>query len=330
MVDAGFRRPPKELPVLNRRIRTVTIAALAGVLALSACGGSDTKAKPTALDQTTVSGGSDKEAPKVQIKPTPLKVTETQTRVVKAGDGAAVKGDEIVSLRYVLLNGKDGSQLDTNYGKANLGLNLADAKLLPGLKKGLANQKVGSRILVAMPPKDAFGEQGNANIKVGGGDTVVFLMDVVSATKPLKSAEGKAVNPPKNLPSVKVEEGKAATITIPKGQKPPANTVSQVLIEGKGPKVQAGQTIRVSYTGALWKNGKNFDSSANSPEGHFETVIGQKQVINAWDTQLVGKTVGSRLLLVVPPKDGYGAAGSPPKISGTDTLVFVVDILAAY
>ena len=329
-MDAGFRRPPKELPVLNRRIRTVTIAALAGVLALSACGGSDTKAKPTALDRTTVSGGSDKEAPKVQIKPTPLKVTETQTRVVKAGEGAAVKGDEIVSLRYVLLNGKDGSQLDTNYGKANLGLNLADAKLLPGLKKGLANQKVGSRILVAMPPKDAFSEQGNANIKVGGGDTVVFLMDVVSATKPLKSAEGKAVNPPKNLPSVKVEEGKAATITIPKGQKPPANTVGQVLIEGKGPKVQAGQTIRVSYTGALWKNGKNFDSSANSPEGHFETVIGQKQVINAWDTQLVGKTVGSRLLLVVPPKDGYGAAGSPPKISGTDTLVFVVDILAAY
>ena len=40
--------------------------------------------------------------------------------------------------------------------------------------------------------------------------------------------------------------------------------------------------------------------------------------------------MGSRLLLVVPPKDGYGAAGSPPKISGTDTLVFVVDILAAY
>ncbi len=86
----------------------------------------------------------------------------------------------------------------------------------------------------------------------------------------------------------------------------------------------------MSYTGALWKDGKNFDSSANSPEGHFETVIGQKQVITAWDTQLVGKTVGSRMLLVVPPKDGYGAAGSPPKISGTDTLVFVVDILAAY
>ena len=40
--------------------------------------------------------------------------------------------------------------------------------------------------------------------------------------------------------------------------------------------------------------------------------------------------VGSRVVMVVPPADGYGAAGSPPKISGTDTLVFVVDILAAY
>ena len=36
------------------------------------------------------------------------------------------------------------------------------------------------------------------------------------------------------------------------------------------------------------------------------------------------------MLLVIPPKDGYGAAGSGDKIKGTDTLVFVVDILDAY
>jgi peptidylprolyl isomerase len=35
-------------------------------------------------------------------------------------------------------------------------------------------------------------------------------------------------------------------------------------------------------------------------------------------------------MLIVPPADGYGATGSPPKIAGDDTLVFVVDILAAY
>ena len=55
-----------------------------------------------------------------------------------------------------------------------------------------------------------------------------------------------------------------------------------------------------------------------------------EQVIPAWDTGLVGQTVGSRVMLVVPPKDGYGKAGaSSVGIKGTDTLVFVVDILDA-
>jgi peptidylprolyl isomerase len=304
-------------------------AALVAILAVSACGGSS-QSKGTALDQIQVSGGSDTSAPTVTVKPKPLSVKETTTRVVKDGTGETVKGDEIVSLRYVLLNGKDSSVLDTNYGKQNLGLNLGATDLLPGLKKGLENQKVGSRILVAMPPKDAFGTQGNADIKVAGTDTIVFLMDVLSTEKPLKSAEGTAVKPVAGLPTVTMNDGKAATIAIPKGKKPPTKTVGQLLVQGTGDTVKAGQTIRVTYTGALWKDGKNFDSSANSPQGYFETVIGQKQVIKAWDDQLVGKPVGSRVLLVVPPADGYGAAGSPPKIKGTDTLVFVVDILAAY
>jgi peptidylprolyl isomerase len=40
--------------------------------------------------------------------------------------------------------------------------------------------------------------------------------------------------------------------------------------------------------------------------------------------------VGSRVLLVIPPSLGYGKAGSAQAgIKGTDTLVFVVDILSA-
>lgn len=312
-----------------RHLRALGATLLVGALVLTGCGGSD-KDSGSALDKVSVSGGSDTTAPTVTVDPKPLSVTETTTKVVKAGDGATVKGDEIVGINYVLLNGKDASVLDTNFGKQVLPLSLDSTDLLPGLKKGLADQKVGSRILVAMPPKDAFGSEGNSQIKVGAEDTILFLMDVVSATKALPEAQGKAVKPAKGMPTVKVEAGKPAQITIPKGVKPPTKTVSQPLIQGEGPKVKAGQTIRVTYTGALWKNGEVFDSSANSPQKYFETVIGQQQVIKGWDAKLVGANVGSRLLLVVPPADGYGAAGSPPKISGTDTLVFVVDILAAY
>ena len=313
-----------------RRIHALGAAVLAAALTLTACGsGSDGKGSP--LDKITVSGGSDTTAPTVKVQPQPLTVSETTTKVVKAGDGPTVTGDEIVSISYVLLNGKDSSVLDTNYGKQNLGLNLGANDLLPGLKKGLKDQKVGSRILVAMPPKDAFGTQGNSELKVGAKDTVVFLMDVKSATRPLASAEGKAVKPAPGLPTVSVEPGQQATITMPKNPKAPTKTIRQPLIEGTGPKVESGQTVRVAYTGAVLSTGKVFDSSAKTPQKYFETVIGKQQVIKGWDSTIVGSTVGSRLLLLVPPADGYGAAGQPQAgIKGTDTLVFVVDILAAY
>ena len=78
----------------------------------------------------------------------------------------------------------------------------------------------------------------------------------------------------------------------------------------------------------LWKDGKKFDASGDRGTS-FDTPIGGGQVIKGWDKGLVGQTVGSRILLVVPPADGYGAKGSPPLIGAKDTLVFVVDILAA-
>jgi len=52
-------------------------------------------------------------------------------------------------------------------------------------------------------------------------------------------------------------------------------------------------------------------------------------VIAGFDEGLVGQTVGSRVLLVIPPDKGYGPEGNPQAgIGGTDTLVFVVDLLA--
>ena len=43
------------------------------------------------------------------------------------------------------------------------------------------------------------------------------------------------------------------------------------------------------------------------------------------------RLLGDRVLLVVPPADGYGASGQPSAgISGTDTLVFAVDVLGTY
>jgi len=51
-------------------------------------------------------------------------------------------------------------------------------------------------------------------------------------------------------------------------------------------------------------------------------------VIQGWDQGIVGKNIGSRLLISIPPEKGYGLGGHPGAgIKGTDTLVFVVDVL---
>ena len=53
-------------------------------------------------------------------------------------------------------------------------------------------------------------------------------------------------------------------------------------------------------------------------------------MISGWDKTLVGQKVGSRLILAIPPEEGYGKKGQPTAgIKGTDTLYFVVDILGA-
>jgi peptidylprolyl isomerase len=309
------------------RLRVLSVALIPLVF-LAACGSAktgDTATPASALDVITVAG-TDK-APTLTLKTKPMTVKETTTRVVTAGEGAKVTKANSITFNYVLVNGKDGKQIESNFGKQVASMDLSSASVLKGLNKGLTGQHVGSRLMLAIPPADAFGAQGNAQAGVGPTDTVVFLIDLVSASTPLKTATGAAVPPKAGLPTATVDGAKAAQITVPKTAAP-TKLIIQPLIKGAGPAVKAKQTIKVNYTGVLWKDGSKFDASGDRGEP-VDFPIGDGKVIPGWDKGLVGQTVGSRILLVVPPADGYGAKGSPPKIGAKDTLVFVVDILAA-
>ena len=316
---------------MSRRLSTVLSASvLASALLLSACGEEAPSSRSAALSAVSVEGSDPKKGPTVTVD-APLKVSTTESSVLTEGEGATVAKDDLVSIQAVIVNGTDGKVAHSTWASGAVGLDLAAPELFGSFRSQLPGKKVGSRVLITATPQDAFGDQGNAELGVGADDPVVFVVDLVSASKILDEAEGKAVAPKKGLPTVTMNEGKPATITVPKGVKAPTKTVVQPLIQGAGAKVTKGQTVRVAYTGALYKDGSVFDSSASRPEQpYFEFPVGQGQVIKGWDNGLQGQTVGSRVLLVIPPADGYGAAGSPPKISANDTLVFVVDVLAAY
>lgn len=100
----------------------------------------------------------------------------------------------------------------------------------------------------------------------------------------------------------------------------------EVLTQGDGQVVEAGDTIHCHYLGQVF-NGQVFDNSFDRGQA-LSFQIGVGMVIRGWDDGLVGQRVGSRVLLSIPSEYGYGSRGVPQAgIGGGDTLVFVTDIL---
>jgi FKBP-type peptidyl-prolyl cis-trans isomerase len=205
-------------------------------------------------------------------------------------------------------------------------------EMLPGLETALVGQKVGSRILAVIPPADGYGSSGDSELGITGSTTLVFVIDVIKSYADTASATGSQVsNGGGDLPTVTAKTGSAPTLTFPSSS-PPSGLVTKTLIKGSGPKVSKGEYVIAQYVGYIWRTKKTFGSSWSSGSP-FGFVIGATpdQVIPGWDAGLEGQTVGSRVMLVIPPKEGYGSSGeSQAGIKGTDTLVFVVDILDAF
>ncbi|WP_022867643.1 FKBP-type peptidyl-prolyl cis-trans isomerase [Schaalia vaccimaxillae] len=100
----------------------------------------------------------------------------------------------------------------------------------------------------------------------------------------------------------------------------------EVLHEGDGQVVEAGDTIHCHYLGQVF-DGDVFDNSYDRGQA-LTFQIGVGMVIRGWDEGLLGHKVGSRVLLSIPSEYGYGDRGVPQAgIGGGDTLVFVTDIL---
>ncbi|MFI5045762.1 MAG: FKBP-type peptidyl-prolyl cis-trans isomerase [Acidimicrobiia bacterium] len=302
---------------------------LAVVLAVAALAGTTVAAPaiaaPDRLASVTVTGGPD-EKPVVALAK-PVSVKSTTAKVVTKGDGEKAKLGSTITIDYLFVDGRTGAELGSSYGQATKSLPLDRTRVQPVIVDNLVGARVGSRVVIAIAPKEGMAK-AFASDTIKKSDTVLFVADIRGAHAPLERATGAAVAPVDGLPTVKLAKNGAPTITMPKTAAPTA-LVAQPLITGTGPVVQTGQTISVQYTGAIWDSGKVFDSSWKTGKP-VQFPIGNGSVIKGWDDGLVGQTVGSQVLLVIPPDEGYGASGSSGAgIKGTDTIVFVVDILDA-
>jgi peptidylprolyl isomerase len=317
-----------------RRLHALIAIPLLTCLAVAACSSS----KPAASSSASASAGASSsvtatgpfgQAPKVSI-PKAKAGNQLTVKTLIQGNGATYTRNEALAANFVVYfwDGTSSSRKASTFGSVPA---LIPGKTLPGLQTALVGKKVGSRVLAVIPPAQGYGTSGNPQFGVSGTTTLVFVVDLLRAYADNASASGTQMSAGGGaLPKVKASAGTAPTLTFP-ASSPPSGLVARTLIRGKGAKVAKGQLVVAQYTGYIWRTKKVFGSSwsSGSPFG-FVIDASPEQVIPGWDRALTGQPVGSRLMLSIPPKEGYGASGaSQAGIKGTDTLVFVVDIIDA-
>jgi FKBP-type peptidyl-prolyl cis-trans isomerase len=318
-------------------VRAPVLIILVAAITAGLAGCSPTSADLTTADCAGTPAGSASNAVTVtgdfDTKPTvdfatPLSSKTTERTVIVAGDtNSPVAGENYVAqIDLTLYNGTTGAEVtSTDYsgtGRAEFYMN-TDV-MLPGFVKSLQCVQAGTRVVGVIPPSDGFGDTGSANYSISADDSLVFVADVVSVSAGFATGVDQA--PTDGLPTVTLNEKHEPTVTIPSTD-PPADLQLAVLKQGDGDVVGEGDTVTVQYYGMNWNTGTVFDQSwANSGPTSFTTT----GVVEGFGKALVGQKAGSQVIVVIPPDLGYGPQGGNASagIGATDTLVFVIDILA--
>jgi peptidylprolyl isomerase len=321
---------PLEVKPVRRRLVALTVVPLILLLA-AGCGEDPGTGEADAPAGESIEGlevsGELGEAPKVTLDG-PLKNTETQTEVILEGGGAEVQEGGIASLHIQVVNGKSGEATVGTYEQGTpLTATMAQGQIFPAVLDAVLGLPVGSRVAVAATPEDAFGDQGAAQYGVAPDESVLFVVDVMSV--PLAGPEGERAKLPENAPTIEENgEGDVTGFTFEDAPRKPSNQLQVIpVVEGEGEPVEAGDSVTFDYLGQIYGTKTIFDQSYTDAPRTF--TVGTGNLIKGWDEGLLGVETGSRVIIIAPPEYGYGKNGNPQaKIKGTDTLVFVVDVLA--
>jgi FKBP-type peptidyl-prolyl cis-trans isomerase len=322
----------------NTKRRVAALLAVPALLFTAACGSDDGNNGDAAEGVAQVKGKAGAK-PEISVPKDGEPSKKTVTETVSEGSGSVIKASDFVRLDWTVQKWGSDKELGGTWAAAAGGGKASRPQSVEQIGKqsqqlpekvldAVKGKKSGSRILVQGTAGDLLGQNLNPSSGIAAKDVLIWVVDPVGAAAVDAKAEAKGEQAAtgEGMPEVKAPSQKAATITIPKGVKAPKDLEQQVLIKGSGKKVEAGQGLVAQYTGVKWEDGKKFDSSWDHG-GATAFQIGTNSVVQGWDKGLVGKNVGDRVLLVIPPSLGYGA--TPSSELAKNTLVFVVDILGA-
>lgn len=237
----------------------------------------------------------------------PFDIPTTKSSLVVEGQGDRLVSDEPVLLHYRLESAATGELIDQTFGGLPKSYVLAPEEMSLELYDALVGTPVGSRVLLLTTGDETTGTASS-----------VLVADVLSTR-----AEGAPVEPREDLPAVVVDGEGVPQVVVPEGD-PPTELEVQTLVRGSGEQITSDSTVVVQYTMVRWSDASVVDSTWDAIGPRSFSLA---EAITGWNLGLAEQTVGSRVLLVVPPRAAFGE--EPGHDLSGETIVYAVDILAA-
>ncbi|MGO2520337.1 MAG: FKBP-type peptidyl-prolyl cis-trans isomerase [Microbacterium sp.] len=108
---------------------------------------------------------------------------ELQISVLKQGDGMPVANGDTTLLQYYGVDWATGESFDSSWAKDEP-IKIDGNTYVPGFVEALEGQKVGSQVLVVIPPALAYGEEGSSDHELAG-KSLVFVIDILADLQPV-------------------------------------------------------------------------------------------------------------------------------------------------
>ncbi|OZG62998.1 peptidylprolyl isomerase [Bifidobacterium lemurum] len=307
------------------------IASLALCLTVSACSGSsdsdDSNDSASSSEANQLAGitatGELGEKPTIKLH-TPMTVENGAYAVLQKGNGETIEDGDRVCAQGVAINVEDGSELMSTWEDDTPDCSiLVDSDYLSSTYYDVIKGQT-LNTTVAFGINDESSSSSSSTVS-----SYIMAMTLVSKSRDLEKATGEEVTDlPADLPKVTRDEDGKPSIDM-NGQGTVDELIAQTLIKGDGETLTDSSVAVVKYTGWL-TDGTQFDSSWDRGTSFSADLSSSGSIIQGWKDGLIGQTVGSQVLLVIPADLAYGDSGSGDTIPGGATIVFVVDIVAAY
>lgn len=250
-----------------------------------------------------------------------------------AGTGTPVASGDTLVVNDVgeIWPTKIGSQpkvFDSSFSRgAPDGFVIGTGAVIPGFDKTLVGKRLGTRMLLSIPPADGYGPSGNSEAGISGTDTIVFVVDLLADYKPDASAPGVADSqlPATGWPKITNVPGQQPQITSVAGVKAPTSPTSKLLVKGSGAKIDPSKTLVLQLVQTDIATGKQTQSTW----GKQPQLISAQSLLSV-ATALNGQNIGARAVALLPAVPAQPASATAPAQPATPAEVLIIDVVGQF